>query len=136
MGDARLDRAEIFRIAGEAPRGPGREPTDVRADVQDLRAGAQLEAPLTGRRRLVLAAEHVPRAAGPRSVQLFITLGPGQRACDPDNYNKSAMDALVKCRLLRDDSRQWCTILPAQFTPREPAPATTIELRELEEQGT
>jgi hypothetical protein len=72
----------------------------------------------------------VPRAEGRRRISLNITLGPGQRACDPDAYWKSLLDGLVVAGLLVDDNRNWCELGEVRFD-RGPARATTITLEEL-----
>ena len=61
------------------------------------------------------ASPRVTAAIGPREVRLTIVLGPRQRANDPDNYPKSAMDALRKCGALLDDNRQWSRCPPPTF---------------------
>lgn len=73
---------------------------------------------------------HIPPATGPRRVRLTITLGPHQRAGDPDAYWKSLLDALVHCKLLVDDNRQHVRLDPIEFT-RGKSPETTIELEDI-----
>jgi hypothetical protein len=88
-------------------------------------------------RELVAAhalAAGIPRATRRRRVQLCITLGPRQRAADPDAYWKSTLDALVACGQLVNDSRQWVELGPVTFA-RGPAPATSIVLEDLGEGG-
>lgn len=58
---------------------------------------------------------NIPKATGKRSVRLIIILGKGQRACDPDAYYKSPLDALVKLGYLIDDNRQNLELLPTAF---------------------
>ena len=70
------------------------------------------------------------KATGPRRVRLTITLGKGQRACDPDAYWKSTLDALVECELLVDDNRQNAVLDPVEFV-RARWPGTAIELIDL-----
>jgi hypothetical protein len=72
----------------------------------------------------------IPQAAGRRRVSLVLTLGPRQRAGDPDAYWKSALDALVACRLLVDDSRQQLQLGTVTFR-RGPARQTRIVLQDL-----
>lgn len=50
----------------------------------------------------------IPRATGVRRVSLIFTLAPRNQVRDPDNQWKAVLDALVKCGLLIDDSREWC----------------------------
>lgn len=72
----------------------------------------------------------IPLANGPREVGITITLGPRQRAADPDAYWKSALDALVNANMLIDDNRQYCRCLPVEFE-RGTERATLITLRDL-----
>lgn len=72
----------------------------------------------------------IPNAEGKRSLQLMIRLKKGQRACDPDAYNKSTNDALVHLNLLTDDNRQGVELLPVEFE-RGDAWGTRIALRDL-----
>lgn len=58
----------------------------------------------------------VPKATVKRLVGLTINLGKGQRACDPDAYWKSLLDALVKCGMLVNDSPKWVELLPVKYT--------------------
>ncbi len=72
----------------------------------------------------------VPIAQGPREVNLLITLSPKQRACDPDAYWKSTLDALVHARMLIDDNRQYRRRGTIEFD-QGPERATLIELVDL-----
>ncbi|HKI30283.1 MAG TPA: hypothetical protein VKA46_00225 [Gemmataceae bacterium] len=72
----------------------------------------------------------IPPATGRRRVLLRITLGPRQRAGDPDAYWKSLLDALKAARLLVDDNRQGVELGPVTFD-RGPARATAITLENL-----
>jgi hypothetical protein len=70
----------------------------------------------------VLANNHdVPAAEGKRSVRLVIVMAPRQRAGDPDAYDKSLLDGLVQCGLLKDDNRQWCVKRPTEYVRGEKA---------------
>lgn len=71
-----------------------------------------------------------PKAIKPRQMDLHIYLAKGQRACDPDAYLKSLLDALVHCGALKDDSAKWCRIGAIEFT-RADSPATRIVLTDL-----
>jgi hypothetical protein len=71
----------------------------------------------------------IPKAEGKRSVKLLITLGKGQHGCDPDAYNKSLLDALVYCGLLKNDSKELVELQPVEFKRGEKA--TTIVLEEI-----
>lgn len=73
-----------------------------------------------------------PKASGPRSVKIVITLEPGQRTPDGDAFFKSTHDALVKAKMLVNDSPAWCLGLPTEFVRGE-RKSTTIELIDLEE---
>jgi len=61
----------------------------------------------------------VPKAAGKRRVEIVIVLGKGQRAGDPDAYNKSLLDALVRLGYLKDDNRQWLQLESVKFSRAE-----------------
>jgi len=61
------------------------------------------------------ASNHIPKALGKRRVELIIELGKGQRALDPDNYQKSLGDALVAAGLLVNDSHKWVVWMPVQY---------------------
>lgn len=81
-----------------------------------------------------VALNRIPPATGKRRVELTITRGesdPG-RPVDPDNWFKSLLDALVRARMLIDDSAEWCE---HRFigTERGDRKATRIELIDLEE---
>ena len=73
----------------------------------------------------------IPRATTKRTVRITIQLEPRQRGADPDNYLKSTLDALVKAKLLIDDSRKWCRCEPVEFV-RGKNRQTVIELIEPE----
>lgn len=49
----------------------------------------------------------VPPALDKRKVSLVVTLSGRQKPVDPLAYCKSLFDALVKCRMLIDDSQQF-----------------------------
>lgn len=72
----------------------------------------------------------IPVAIGPREVKLTIILGPNQRASDVDAYWKSTLDALKRAKMLIDDSRHWCRILPVEYA-RGTEKETIIELRDI-----
>ncbi len=74
--------------------------------------------------------EKVTAASGPRRVKLTIVLGKGQRACDPDAYWKSTLDALVHAGLLVDDNRQNVELDPVEFR-RQRIWGTSIALEDL-----
>jgi hypothetical protein len=46
----------------------------------------------------------IPKATGKRRVSLEITLTGLQRQTDPDSYQKSTLDGLVKCGMLLEDN--------------------------------
>ena len=71
----------------------------------------------------------VKRATSRRSLEIIITLGKGQRACDPDAYFKSTCDAMVRLGHLKDDSRTWLELKPVVY--RRGDMATTIILEDL-----
>lgn len=71
-------------------------------------------------RKMVFSCFHgLPKATGKRQVSLHIVLKKGQRACDPDAYQKSTGDALVHAGMLTDDNRQGVEWLPIEFS-RDP----------------
>lgn len=72
----------------------------------------------------------VPYKQVKRSVELIITLEPGQRAPDPDSYFKGLLDALVRSYALWNDSPKWCELLPVKFQRGE-RKATKMILRDL-----
>lgn len=72
----------------------------------------------------------VPYKQVKRSVELIITLEPGQRAPDVDSLFKVTLDGLVKAYSLWDDSPKWCELLPVKFERAE-RKATRIVLRDL-----
>lgn len=57
----------------------------------------------------------VPKATAKRWLLTHIILAPGKRACDPDAYFKSLLDALVSNGLLVDDNRQGVECSPPTF---------------------
>ena len=75
-------------------------------------------------------SNQIPIAQGPREVNLLITLGPKQRAGDPDSYWKSLLDALVKADMLIDDNRQYVRLGAVDFV-RGDERATLISLTDL-----
>lgn len=72
----------------------------------------------------------VPYKQVKRSVELIVTLAPGQRAPDPDSLWKVILDGLVKCYALWNDSPKWCELLPVKFERGE-RKATLIVLKDL-----
>jgi hypothetical protein len=72
----------------------------------------------------------IPPAVLPRRVSLRITLGPRERAGDPDSYWKSLLDSLVHCGLLLDDNRQGVELGTVEFH-RGQERATEITLEDL-----
>lgn len=77
-----------------------------------------------------MALAGVPEAKGKRRVGLKIILGPRQRAADPDAYWKSTLDALVACKRLVNDSREWVELGAVEFG-RGKNKETVIELADL-----
>lgn len=57
---------------------------------------------------LHMREERIPTALKKRRVEVLIMCKPTGRMPDPTNYAKSLLDALVKCRLIIDDSQRWC----------------------------
>jgi hypothetical protein len=53
--------------------------------------------------------DRIPTALQRRKVEIHFILKPQRgRPIDPDNCLKSLLDALVKCRMIIDDSQKWC----------------------------
>ena len=75
--------------------------------------------------------ETIPYGQHKRSVEMTITLGKGDRACDVDAYWKTVLDALVHAYALWNDSHKWCEIHPIKFERGEKL-ATRIVLRDVE----
>ncbi len=50
-----------------------------------------------------------------RRMSLTIVAEPGKRACDPDAYSKSLLDAMVHAGLLVNDSRHWVVMEPVKY---------------------
>jgi hypothetical protein len=67
---------------------------------------------------------------GKRRVGLVIVLGPRMRGGDPDAYNKSFLDGLVRCGALVDDNRQGVEILPIRFE-RQSVMGTRVIIEDL-----
>lgn len=111
----------VLRIAGWHPtplnKLVGRHPMQAHKLKADDKAQVRIEAVI----------QRIPPAAFRRTVSLTITLAPRQRACDPDAYWKSLLDALVGAVLLVDDSRQWCRLGSVTFDRGERR-STTITL--------
>lgn len=57
----------------------------------------------------------VPLAKIRRRVELTITLRYRQRAADADAYWKSLLDALVKAKMLVNDSHHWVELAPVKY---------------------
>lgn len=75
---------------------------------------------------------HLKTATCKRRVHLTIRLRPRRRACDPDAYWKSLLDALVRVGMLVDDSRRWCETPPPKFERgTESDWGTVIELEDI-----
>lgn len=85
------------------------------------------------REKIAVAAvtQGIAPATGKRKVHLKIVLKPSQRGGDVDAYWKSTLDALVAVGLLKDDSRQWCELAPAEFE-RSSIEKTVITLTDIE----
>jgi Holliday junction resolvase RusA-like endonuclease len=73
----------------------------------------------------------VPKATGKRRVSLHIILDKGQRACDPDSYQKSLNDALGRAGMLVDDNRQHVELAPVTFLRDPKAWGSVIQLEDL-----
>jgi Holliday junction resolvase RusA-like endonuclease len=73
----------------------------------------------------------ITKAEGKRLLEVTYILGKGQKACDPDNYNKSLLDALKRCGLIKDDNRQWLEQAQPKFE-RSEYKAIVIKLTDIE----
>lgn len=73
---------------------------------------------------------NAPHAIGRRRVQLEITLKGRQQETDPMAYQKSLLDALVKCRLLIDDTTEFVEWIPPTYD-RIGEARTTIVLEDI-----
>jgi len=69
-------------------------------------------------------------ATGKRRVSLEIVLVGRQQETDPWAYLKSLLDALVKCKLLVDDSSEYVEWGGTTYT-RGSEPSTTIILKDI-----
>jgi len=72
----------------------------------------------------------IPKAKGKRLVGMTLYFPGKSGRGDPDNYNKSARDAMVACGLVVDDSDRW-----ARFTEpviEEGKRATLITIEEID----
>ena len=74
----------------------------------------------------------IPHALDKRRVSLVVTLSGRQKKVDPLAYCKSLFDALVKCRMLIDDSQQFVEWGGIEFKRGERT-ATEIILEDCEE---
>jgi hypothetical protein len=72
-----------------------------------------------------------PGQGDKRRVSLHIILNKGQRAGDPDSYQKSLLDALVHAEMLWDDNRQHVELAPVTFSRDAAAWGTVIQLEDL-----
>ncbi len=57
----------------------------------------------------------IPPATGKRRVSLTLRMAKGERCPDEDAYWKVTLDALVRCKLLKQDVPKWCTLGPVTF---------------------
>lgn len=73
-----------------------------------------------------------PKATGKRRLTLHIILDKGQRACDPDAYHKSLLDALVHAGQLTDDNRQGVELMPVKFSRDPEEWGTLVTLQDME----
>ncbi len=88
------------------------------------------DAEIIGRAFLVHGGQ---KATGPRSLDLHIILGPGQRACDKDAYWKSTQDGLVRCSALINDTPRLCRTGKTTFSRAmlDASPGTLILLQDV-----
>lgn len=78
--------------------------------------------------------ERIPAAKGKRKVEMLVMLKPKRgRRPDADNLLKTALDALVACRMLKDDNEQWCDwTKPVIETGTNQVWGTTFTLTDIE----
>lgn len=81
-----------------------------------------------------LSDTRIPSAEARRIVLITIVYGPGERSMDNDNVQKVIKDALVGCKLLRNDSAEWCEC-PEPEAERGLFAETRIELIEAPPEG-
>jgi hypothetical protein len=74
--------------------------------------------------------EGVPPATGKRRVSLRVVLPKGAKRWDLDNTWKSLLDACVQCKILKNDSPDWCETGDVEFVRGEVF-ETTILLEEM-----
>ncbi len=93
------------------------------AALNQLMKGIKTQTKLKRRDRIIIAEAAalagIPPATGKRAVRLTVVLSAGQRGADTDAYWKSLLDALVRCGMLVDDSRQHVELLPVEFARGE-----------------
>jgi hypothetical protein len=73
----------------------------------------------------------IPKATGPRKVNVRFTYPRGARFHDADAFYPSLLDCLVACHLLVDDSPKWVRIGLWAFQEGH-SQQTVIRLRDLE----
>ena len=73
----------------------------------------------------------IPHATGRRFVRLHFVLGKYTKQGDADGWQKSILDALVRCGLLLDDSPRWCEWSTPTFE-RGDESATVITLEDVQ----
>lgn len=80
--------------------------------------------------------DRIPTALGKRKVEVLLMCKPRGRKPDPTNCAKSLLDAMVKCRLLIDDSQDWCEyITPKVERGTEQVWGTRITITDIEERN-
>lgn len=78
-------------------------------------------------------AAQIPPAEGKRRVSCFIQVSGRRRSPDPDNVLKSLLDALVRCRMLIDDSAKYIELGSIQVVRGEKT-TTTVTLEDIEDE--
>ncbi len=58
----------------------------------------------------------VPKASQKRAVSLHVVFPPGKRMPDVDAYWKSALDSLVACGILVNDTDAWAVMHPVDYS--------------------
>ena len=109
----------------------GWNPAGLNAITKDkIRAGIRLKKADKELVAMEAIKQATPRATGRRRVDTLIILEPGQRACDPDAYFKSSLDALKNAGLLKGDSDKWVDFSKPRFV-RSVEKSTVFTLTDL-----
>lgn len=99
-------------------------PNWIPARLNQLMGNRKRAGALKKRDKLKIAIEQrfrpIPEATGRRRVTIEITYAKGDRQADPDAYQKSVHDALVKAKLLKNDTNRWVEMTHPIYLPTNP----------------